>query len=442
LENVSLSGNQAASGGGLYNNANSFATLTGVDILSNTVSTNGGGVYNNGTFTLTNSTVSGNQALDGGGMYNNTTGTAILTNVNTLGNQAGTNGGGVFSRGAFTLTNSTISGNQALSSGGGAHLSNSSALLQNAILWNNQDSSGTGTLTSTISTANATPNVRYSDLQGCGGSDAWDAACGIDGGDNIDADPLFLVPVDPASAPTMDGDLHVQGSSPVIDAGDDGVCPSTDLDGYSRPLGAACDQGAYEFSGGVIVDAGSDQIVDEGQSVQFVGIFTNTASLFSPTAGESYHWDFGDGNTITGTLMPAHTYIDDGSYTVTLTVTNTQGSTGSDSLLVVVNNVLPQLSEFPDQTGWAGELITVTGTITDPGILDTQTVFITWADGGTTMLNLGATERHFTATHAYASAGQYPVGVVVVDKDDGTDQASFSLTVWMKFFHPIFIYGP
>jgi hypothetical protein len=45
--------------------------------------------------------------------------------------------------------------------------------------------------------------------------------------------------------------------SPAIDAGDNTACPATDQRGVTRPLGAACDIGAYEFG-----DADGDGVLD------------------------------------------------------------------------------------------------------------------------------------------------------------------------------------
>jgi hypothetical protein len=50
----------------------------------------------------------------------------------------------------------------------------------------------------------------------------------------------------------MNYDYRLLPGSPAIDAGDDTACPSTDLDGVTRPQQDACDIGAFEFK--VIVE--------------------------------------------------------------------------------------------------------------------------------------------------------------------------------------------
>ena len=51
----------------------------------------------------------------------------------------------------------------------------------------------------------------------------------------------------------------------------------------------------------------------------------------------SYSWDFGDGNTATG-VSASNAYTANGSYTVTLTVTDNEGATGLSSQTVSVSD--------------------------------------------------------------------------------------------------------
>lgn len=85
-----------------------------------------------------------------------------------------------------------------------------------------------------------------------------------------------------------------------------------------------------------VVDAGTNQVTSQGTAVSFAGTFTDTGSLDTHTIT----WDFGDGNTITGTLVPTHTYTSQGVYTVTLTVADDDTGTTSDQLVVTVSGGL------------------------------------------------------------------------------------------------------
>jgi len=250
LTNVTFTDNQAQNGGGMYNLNSSNPTLTNVTFSGNQAPY-GGGILNwSSNPTLTNVTFSGNQAPYGGGILNWSS-NPTLTNVTFSGNHADFDGAGMFnSNSSPTLTNVTFSGNLAQNSGGGMYNASSNPTLANTILWNNQ----AGVVGNQIYNIDSIPVISYSDIQGSGGSGAgWDTALGTDGGNNLDADPLFVTPVDPSTAPTAAGDLHLQAGSPAVDAGDNGVCPATDLDGNLRPIDgdldgiAVCDMGAFEL---------------------------------------------------------------------------------------------------------------------------------------------------------------------------------------------------
>ena len=69
--------------------------ISGVTIRNGGTGGGGGGIFNAGTVTLTNSTVSGNNAGENGGGIYNGDGTVTLTNSTVSGNNAGEDGGGI-----------------------------------------------------------------------------------------------------------------------------------------------------------------------------------------------------------------------------------------------------------------------------------------------------------------------------------------------------------
>lgn len=177
-----------------------------------------------------------------------------------------------------------------------------------------------------------------------------------------------------------------------------------------------------------LVDAGGNQSADEGDELSFAGVFTDTGKL-SADAGESILWDFGDGGTATGVLTPTHVFADNGLYTVTLTVTDTEGGVGSDYLQVTVSNLAPQMSDPADRSVAVDETFTVTAIITDAGSLDSFTLTIVWAAGVTETVNLPAGSTSFEVTHSYAASGSYTVLVTLTDKDGAAVDLDFVVEV-------------
>jgi predicted outer membrane repeat protein len=267
LTNITFNSNSAGAGGGMDNTRNSSPTLTNVTFTGN-FAEEGGGMSTTGSPTLTNVIFTGNSAFFfagggmavwggsptltnvtfsdnyaneyGGGMYNRDS-SPTLTNVTFSGNSAEHYGGGMYNYGynsGAMLTNVTFSGNSAEYGGGGMYIgaSDLEPALTNSILWGNTAPDGA----QIYNYSNTT--ISYSLVQGSGGSGpGWDTSLGTDGGGNIDADPQFV------DAPN--GDLHLQPTSPAIDAGDNSAVPpgiTTDLDGNLRIVNGIVDMGAYE----------------------------------------------------------------------------------------------------------------------------------------------------------------------------------------------------
>jgi len=132
----------------------------------------------------------------------------------------------------------------------------------------------------------------------------------------------------------------------------------------------------------------------------------------------SWDWNFGDGNTSTA-QNPGHTYAAEGTYTVTLTVTDNDGATDSISKDVTVTG--PNLPPVADFTFTTTDL---TANFTDASY-DPDGTIVSWdwnfGDGNTsTAQNPG---------HTYAAPGTYTVTLTVTDNDGATDSISKDVTV-------------
>jgi VCBS repeat-containing protein len=215
------------------------------------------------------------------------------------------------------------------------------------------------------------------------------------------------------------------------------------------------------------VNAGTDKAINEGDLVTILGSFTDPGLLDTHTA--TINW--GDGTATealpvteaggAGTVVASHTYADDNVYIATVTVTDDEGASSSDTLTVSVANVPPRVEAGVDRTIDAGESITlpalfttevpnaafgrvafqsVAGSLVDPGAFDSHTATIDWGDGTVetapleehTFAPLGSPAEISGAvrgTHLYASGGNFRVLITVTDNAGGVGSASFMVAV-------------
>jgi len=135
---------------------------------------------------------------------------------------------------------------------------------------------------------------------------------------------------------------------------------------------------------------------------------------------------------------------DNGTYAVTLSVTDKDGSAGSVSASIVVSNVAPVIPSGgvtgPTVPLALGTPSTVVANFTDAGTKDTHTCLFAWDDLSTTSVSgsPGVSETNGSgsclATRTFAGPGVYNVNVTVTD-DDGSS-VSARVSQYVVIFDP------
>jgi PKD repeat protein len=147
--------------------------------------------------------------------------------------------------------------------------------------------------------------------------------------------------------------------------------------------------------------------------------FDGTTSADPDGTIASYAWNFGDGTTST-LAKPSHTYAAAGPYTVTLTVTDDKGATGTATKSVTVT-----AANQPPTAAISGVSCTgLTCSFDGSGSADADGSITSYAwtfgDGGTAS---GA-----KPSHTYGSASTYPVTLTVTDDKGATGTATTSVS--------------
>ncbi len=180
----------------------------------------------------------------------------------------------------------------------------------------------------------------------------------------------------------------------------------------------------------------------EGAALAFAGSATDLSPA-DGAAGFTYAWAVtrdgaaylaGAGALAAGVALPiAFTPADNGTYRLTLTVTDKDGGATSASRTVAVRNVAPTVAVGGDATLVVGAVLARDGSFTDPGLADGPWVAAVNTDAGVggsgSFRPLALTGGTFQLATNYSAPGTYLVTVRVTDKDGGVGTASFSVTV-------------
>jgi hypothetical protein len=178
----------------------------------------------------------------------------------------------------------------------------------------------------------------------------------------------------------------------------------------------------------------------EGSPVTVDGTITDPGWKDSLTA--TINWGDGSGTVaLAGTtenVQPdatftysgvSHAYGDNGTFTITVCGTDDDGGSACNTQNVTITNVAPTVNTItttgpkPENTA-----IAISGTITDPGWLDTLTATVNWGDGTATVALAGSTENvapdatftYSNVSHTYGDDGVFTIQVCGTDDDGGS----------------------
>lgn len=193
------------------------------------------------------------------------------------------------------------------------------------------------------------------------------------------------------------------------------------------------------------LEAGGDTTINEGEA-----LVRNVPVRGPAEKVQKITVDYGDGSAVeTLSLVPVkksgkrnmgegavqlnlkHTYADNGKYTVTVKLTDTDGDVYADSFRAEAANVDPQVSLPETATYIAGDDFTYSGSFSDPGS-DTWTATVDFGDGGGARELQLKKDKTFSVSHSYNSSGSYTIAVTVSDDDGGVGQDTREARVLRK----------
>ncbi|MGB7327793.1 MAG: choice-of-anchor Q domain-containing protein, partial [Rubripirellula sp.] len=436
VTDTEISGNTAnRAGGGIEAVAGSSTELIGVTLSKNVAGPaetaapgNGGGVHitGDGVLSLTETTVSGNDAAnEGGGLWNSASGSIDVIRSTVSSNTSG-DGGGIFNdgdAGNVSVTNSTIASNVATGLGGGIASEGGSVTLVSVTVADNSATSGGGvsfgggTVAATNSIVSRNTATNDDDVSGAL-SDSGNNLVGVDAG---------LATLADNGGPTQT--IALLANSAALDAGTTAGL-TTDQRGISRPQGPAADIGAFEsdLAAPVVPSlsvTATDAVKNEGnagitaftftvtRNENTTGVTTVDFALTGSGVNAASANDFDNGDLPSGTVSFAD---GESSQTITVNVMGDTDAESDESFVVTLSNA----------SGTAAVATpSATGTIQNDDVamvptfsLSSTSVSQLEGDAGTTTLTFTVARSGNTTVAASVDFAVTGVGANPADADD------------------------
>ncbi|MBT7021970.1 MAG: tandem-95 repeat protein, partial [Candidatus Marinimicrobia bacterium] len=155
---------------------------------------------------------------------------------------------------------------------------------------------------------------------------------------------------------------------------------------------------------------------NEGESATYTVTYTPV------NGGDVISWNFGDGNIVSGNGI-SHTYTNNGTYNISVTVTNNSGS-GQNTGIAFISNLAPVVTLFTiPASGNEGQSLNFIGAGSDAGLDDILSFNWDFGDGNSAQGN--------SVTHTYIdeNTGTYTVTLLITDGEGGSGSQSGTISV-------------
>ena len=157
---------------------------------------------------------------------------------------------------------------------------------------------------------------------------------------------------------------------------------------------------------------------NEGETLSFTGTAVD--------AGDdtlTYSWDFGDGSPASTGSTVSHAFSDDGSFSVSLTVSDEDSGSATAIAPVVIGNLPPEIQTISGPaSGEEGQLLYFSATASDPSSADAASLVFTWDFGDGSPIQTGA-----SLSHSFPDNDNWQLIVTASDDDGGSDSSSLSV---------------
>ena len=165
---------------------------------------------------------------------------------------------------------------------------------------------------------------------------------------------------------------------------------------------------------------------DEGAAYSFGAVVDDAGS--ADIADLVVTWSWGDGSADESGTSLVHTYADDGTYTVTVTVDDQDGGVTTQVETVLIGNIDPIITSNAPTNAVQGATYSYLPSVNDPG----DEVF-TWAlspsASANTVFDTATGEISWTPDSGDVAQGSFSLVLTVDDGDGGTDGESWTVLV-------------